>query len=140
MIKFLLKHRNNKIADKLLKLLGLEIHRNANISDKVEFVHMPYGTVITDKVIIEDDVKIYNGVTLGKADVFLSDNEINSKAGNIIIKKGAIISTGAKILLKNGDLIIGENTVIGANSVLTKSTGDNEIWAGIPARKIRNLL
>lgn len=140
MIKFLLKHRNNKIADKLLKLLGLEIHRNANISDKVEFVHMPYGTVITDKVIIEDDVKIYNGVTLGKADVFLSDNEINSKAGNIIIKKGAIISTGAKILLKNGDLIIGENTVIGANSVLTKSTGDNEIWAGIPARKIRNLI
>lgn len=140
MIKFLLKHRNNKITDKLLKLLGLEIHRNANISDKVEFVHMPYGTVITDKVIIEDDVKIYNGVTLGKADVFLSDNEINSKAGNIIIKKGAIISTGAKILLKNGDLIIGENTVIGANSVLTKSTGDNEIWAGIPARKIRNLI
>ena len=140
MIKFLLKHRNNKIADKLLKLLGLEIHCNANISDKVEFVHMPYGTVITDKVIIEDDVKIYNGVTLGKADVFLSDNEINSKAGNIIIKKGAIISKGAKILLKNGDLIIGENTVIGANSVLTKSTGDNEIWAGIPARKIRNLI
>lgn len=137
MIDYLIKNKNNLFINKLLKLLGLEIHKNAYISPKAKFIHMPYGTVITDKVIIEDDVQIYNGVTLGKADIFLETKEINKKAGNIILKKGCIIGAGAKILLKDGDLIVEENSVIGANAVLTKSTGKNEIWAGIPAKKIR---
>lgn len=32
------------------------------------------------------------------------------------------------------DLVIGKGTVIGANSVLLSSTGENEIWAGVPAK------
>jgi len=35
-------------------------------------------------------------------------------------------------------LIVGKNSVIGANAVLFNSTGENEIWAGIPAQKIGN--
>jgi serine O-acetyltransferase len=123
---------------KLLKFYGTEIHPKAKISNKCRFVHSPFGTVITDRVIVEDDVRLYHGITLGKAEVHLPDRIINNKIGNIIVKKGAIIGTGATILIKEGDLVIGKNTIIGANSVLTKSTGDDEIWAGIPAKKVND--
>lgn len=43
---------------------------------------------------------------------------------------------GAKVLCKEGVLTVGKNTIIGANAVLLESTGDNEIWVGIPAKKI----
>ena len=41
-----------------------------------------------------------------------------------------------KSYLAKKKLVVGEGTVIGANAVLTQSTGDWEIWAGIPAKKI----
>ena len=40
---------------------------------------------------------------------------------------------------KHDNLIIGEKKKIGVNSVLTKSIGDNEIWAGVPAKNIGNI-
>ena len=54
------------------------------------------------------------------------------------LKRGAILCTGARIIGKKGILVVGENTIIGANAVLTCSTGNNEVWAGIPARKIKD--
>ena len=42
----------------------------------------------------------------------------------------------AKILFGEDKLIVGKGTIVGANSVLTKSTGENEIWAGVPAKRI----
>lgn len=55
----------------------------------------------------------------------------------IIISDGAILCAGAKILSKEDTLIVGKNTIIGANSVLLNSTGDNEVWVGIPAKRIK---
>lgn len=61
MIKFFIRYRKNKIIGKfityILKLIGLEIHKDASIDIEAEFIHMPYGTVITDKVIIEKKLK-----------------------------------------------------------------------------------
>lgn len=127
-----------KIIDKLIEILldkkGLSIPRQAIISKNVDFVHNAYGTVIHPNSIIKDNVKIYQGVTLGRADVYVDYKD--SKMKRIIVEEGAILCAGAKILCKTGDLVIGKNSVIGANSVLTKSTGENEIWCGSPARKI----
>ena len=39
-------------------------------------------------------------------------------------------------MLSKGKLVVGKGTIIGANAVLTQSTGENEIWAGIPAKLI----
>jgi len=33
-------------------------------------------------------------------------------------------------------LRVGRGTVVGANAVLLESTGENELWAGVPARKV----
>ena len=45
-----------------------------------------------------------------------------------------ILSPGAKVLAKGGELVVGQGTVVGANAVLLTSTGEGEVWVGIPAR------
>jgi len=82
---------------------------------------------------LEDNVTIFQGVTIGKADVVKN----NPFMGHVIIKKGAILCAGAKILAKD-DVVteIGENSIISANAVLLNSTGPNEIWGGVPAKLI----
>ena len=46
---------------------------------------------------------------------------------NVTIYAGAVIV---------GNIKIGDNVVIGANSFVNKDIPDNEVWAGIPAKKI----
>ena len=53
-----------------------------------------------------------------------------------MIKDNAFI--GAHSIILKG-VTIGENSIIGAGSVVTKSVPDNQIWAGNPARFIRNI-
>lgn len=55
----------------------------------------------------------------------------------IIVKQGATICTGATILCSDGDLVIGENAIVGVNAVVTKSIPDNEIRVGISARYLK---
>lgn len=135
----LLKIRGkNKFSRKIFEIIvekkGLSIPVTVEIDKSVNFVHNAYGTVIHPRTIIHKNVKIYQGVTLGRADIY---NDITkSKMDCIIVEEGAIICAGAKVLCKSGKLIVGKNTVVGANSVLTCSTGENEIWGGIPAKKI----
>ena len=63
-------------------------------------------------------------------------NEAGGKAKPVIIKDGAFIGTDC-IILKG--VTIGEKSVIGAGSVVTKSVPDGEIWAGNPAKFIRKV-
>ena len=90
------------------------------------------STVIHTKTQIEDGVRIYHGVTIGRGDVDIKSWDLNG----FIIRKGAIIFAGAKIIGTRGTLVIGENTIVGTNAVVLSSIGNNEIWARIPARKI----
>lgn len=120
----------------ILRLIGVDIPITVKIGQNVEFPHWSYGLVIHENTVIDDGVKIYQGVTLGRADIHLPFHL--SQFRGIYVKRNAIICAGAKVLCKSGVLEIGENTIIGANSVLVCSTGDNEIWAGNPAKKIKN--
>lgn len=137
-LEFLIKLRSKKMIGKpaynLLKVFGVEIPPEVIIGKGFKILHSGYGVVIHPDTIIKDSVRIYHGVTLGRADAYLPKEF--SKMGKIILDDNSVICAGAKILCKNGVLRVGKNTVIGANAVLTTSTGDNEIWAGNPARKI----
>lgn len=91
---------------------------------------------------IEDDVLIGSGVKIWDTD-FHSLNYIDRASGDnntiirpILIKKGAFVGA-CSIILKG--VTIGENSVIGAGSVVTKDVPDNEVWAGNPARFVKNL-
>jgi diaminopimelate decarboxylase len=74
--------------------------------------------------IIEDDVLIYQGVTLGGV-------SLEKTKRHPTIKSGVVIGGGAKVL---GDITIGENSKIGANSVVVKDVPDCSTAIGIPAR------
>jgi len=103
----------------------IDIHPAANIGKRV-FIDHGTGVVIGETTIIEDDVLIYQGVTLGGVSL------IHGKR-HPTIRQGAVIGAGAKVL---GNIEIGENAKIGANSVVVKPVPSCSTAIGIPAHVI----
>ena len=105
---------------------GIEIHPGATIGKRVFFDH-GMGIVIGETAEIGDDCVIYHGVTLGGTSATRSKRHPT-------LKNGVVVGTGAKIL---GNITLGENVKIGANSVVLKSIPDNRVAVGIPAKVIK---
>ena len=130
--------RNNlligRLAYYMLKLLGLEIPRQVPVGSDLEVVHGGFGIVVHSATRIGNRVKIYPGVTLGRADIYRPISE--SGFVGILVEDDVILSPGCKVLCKQGILTVRQGSVVGANSVLLDSTNEWEIWAGVPAEKI----
>ncbi len=105
-------------------LTNIDIHPGAKIGRRV-FIDHGTGVVIGQTAIVEDDVLIYQGVTLGGVSL------TNGKR-HPTVKKGAVLGAGAKIL---GNITIGKYAKIGANSVVVKEVPDNATAIGIPAHE-----
>ena len=103
----------------------IDIHPAATIGKRV-FIDHGIGVVIGETTVIEDDVLIYQGVTLGG--VSLSPGKRHPT-----IRSGVVIGAGAKIL---GNIEIGANAKIGANSVVVKPVPECSTAIGIPAHNI----
>lgn len=100
-------------------------------------------TFICEGVIIEDNVFVGHGVT------FINDSYPRATAldGKLqtekdwhvektVVKSGASIGSGSTILSK---VVIGENAIVGAGSVVTRDVPPNTIVAGNPARILRSI-
>ncbi len=105
---------------------GIDIHPAATIGRRV-FIDHGIGVVIGETAEVGDDVTIYQQVTLGG--VSLSHGKRHPT-----IKEGAVIGAGAKVL---GNIVVGKNAKIGANSVVVKDVPDECTAVGIPARVVR---
>ncbi len=123
-----------RLAYYALKLLGAEIPRSVPVGPGFELAHGGFGVVVHSKSIIGARVKIYPGVTLGRADIYRPAQQ--SRFEGIVIEEEVILCPGAKVLCKEGVLRVGRGTVVAANAVLLESTGENEIWAGLPAVRV----
>lgn len=108
-------------------LTGVDLHPGAVLGRRV-FIDHASGVVIGQTAIIEDDVLIYHGVTLGGTSL-----EKGVKR-HPTIKSGVVIGTGAKIL---GNITIGENAKIGSNAVVVKDVAPNLTATGIPAHIVK---
>jgi len=106
-------------------MTNIDIHPAATIGQRV-FIDHGTGVVIGETSVIEDDVLIYQGVTLGGVSLIQGKRHPT-------IKKGAVIGAGAKVL---GNITIGEYAKIGANSVVVKEVPDCSTAIGIPAHVI----
>ena len=120
-----------RLAYYILKLLGVEIPRSVSVGEGFTLEHGGFGVVIHSRAVIRARVKIYPGVTVGRADIYLPMDQ--SAFEGVVIGDDAILSPGSRVLGKQGVLHVGRGTVVGANAAL-KSTGEWEIWAGMPAR------
>lgn len=105
---------------------GIEIHPEATIGQRV-FIDHGTGVVIGQTAIVEDEVTIYHGVTLGG----VGRQGVVSNKRHPTIKRGAIIGAGAQVI---GDITVGEFAKIGANSVVTNDVPAKATALGIPAR------
>ena len=103
-------------------------------ANSVRLVHRAPGLVIHPKTSIGERVHLYQGVTIGKKKLWVG----GELEGGCEIQDDVILCAGCKVLFDKEKLIVGKGTIVGANSVLLQSTGENEIWAGIPARKVGN--
>lgn len=102
---------------------GIEIHPGAKFGKRV-FIDHGKGVVIGETSEIGNDVVIYQGVTLGGTST--KKVKRHPTLGNNIV-----VGCGAKIL---GNIKIGDNCQIGANSVVIKDVPPHSTVIGIPAR------
>ncbi|VAY86424.1 Serine acetyltransferase [hydrothermal vent metagenome] len=107
-------------------LTNVDIHPACTIGRRV-FIDHGFGVVIGETSIINNDVIIYQGVTLGGV-------SLEHKKRHPTIEKGVILGSGAKIL---GDIIIGSNSKIGANSVVIQNVPSNSTAVGVPAKVLK---
>ncbi|MGL5459124.1 MAG: serine O-acetyltransferase [Cetobacterium sp.] len=102
-------------------LFGIEIEIGAKIGGGLAIAH-GVGIVIGSKVIIEENVDIYQGVTLGGNNKI---RELKEKSmEQPLIKDNVRLAPGCKIL---GPVIIEKNCIIGANCVVTKDIPINSL-------------
>ena len=125
------------LAYYLLKLMGAEIPRSVRIGVDFELAHGGFGVVIHPSSVIGDRVKMYPGVTLGRADIYQPISQ--SRFERIRIEDDVILAPGAKVLGREGELTVGRGTVVGANAVVTRSIPPYSIAVGSPARVIRKI-
>ncbi|MGA7301273.1 MAG: serine O-acetyltransferase [Candidatus Sulfotelmatobacter sp.] len=102
-------------------LTGVEIHPGAEIGRRL-FIDHGMGTVIGETAIVGDDVTLYQGVTLGGTGK--EKGKRHPTLGNNIS-----IGSGAKLL---GNITIGDNCRVGANSVVLRNVPPNSTIVGVP--------
>lgn len=114
------------ISQRAVRKTGIEIHPGAQIG-KGFFIDHGTGVVIGETAIIGDNVTLYQGVTLGGTGK--EHGKRHPTIGNNVM-----ISTGAKIL---GSFKIGDNSKIGAGSVVLEEVPANSTVVGVPGRVVK---
>jgi serine O-acetyltransferase len=104
---------------------GIEIHPGATIGRRF-FIDHGMGIVIGETCEIGDNVSVFQGVTLGG-----TGKEKGKR--HPTIKDNVLIATGAKVL---GSITVGENSKIGAGSVVLKEVPPNSTVVGIPGKVV----
>ena len=113
-------------------LTGIEIHPRANIGKNL-FIDHGMGVVIGETSEIGDNVTIYHMVTLGGISPSINSNNQRNIKRHPTLMDNVVVGSGAQIL---GPVVVGKNSKIGANAVVTKNVEENAVMIGIPAKNV----
>lgn len=105
------------------ELFAVDVHPAATIGKGIMFDHAT-GVVVGETAVIEDNVSILQGVTLGGTGKACGDRHPK-------IRQGVMIGAGAKVL---GNIEIGIGAKIGAGSVVLEAVPAHTTVAGVPAK------
>ncbi len=114
------------ISQRAARKTGIEIHPGAEIG-KGFFIDHGSGVIIGETAIVGDNVTLYQGVTLGG-----TGKETGKR--HPTIGDNVMISAGAKII---GSFTVGENSKIGAGSVVLSEVPPNCTVVGVPGRIVK---
>lgn len=114
------------VSQRAVRKTGIEIHPGAVIG-KGLFIDHGSGVVIGETAVLGDNVTLYQGVTLGG-----TGKEMGKR--HPTIGDNVMISAGAKVL---GSFTVGENSKIGAGSVVIEEVPPNCTVVGVPGRIVR---
>ena len=114
------------ISQKAARKTGIEIHPGATIG-KGLFIDHGSGVIIGETAIVGDNVTLYQGVTLGG-----TGKEQGKR--HPTLQDNVMVSAGAKII---GSFTIGENSKIGAGSVVLEEVPPNCTVVGVPGRIVK---
>ena len=114
------------ISQRAARKTGIEIHPGATIG-KGLFIDHGSGVIIGETTVIGENVTLYQGVTLG------GTGKEHGKR-HPTLEDNVMVSAGAKIL---GSFTIGENSKIGAGSVVLEEVPPNCTVVGVPGRIVR---
>ena len=113
-------------------LTGIEIHPAAKIGKNL-FIDHGMGVVIGETSEIGDNVTIYHMVTLGGISPSINSNNQRNIKRHPTLMDNVVVGSGAQIL---GPVVVGKNSKIGANAVVTKNVEENAVMIGIPAKNV----
>ena len=113
-------------------LTGIEIHPKAKIGENL-FIDHGMGVVIGETSEIGNNVTIYHMVTLGGISPSIESSEQRNIKRHPTLMDNVVVGSGAQIL---GPVVVGKNSKIGANAVVTKDVPENAVMVGIPAKNV----
>lgn len=102
---------------------SIDIHPAARLG-KALFVDHGIGLVIGETAVVEDEVSLWHGVTLGSTLAEVGDRHPK-------IRRGALICAGATVL---GNIEVGAKAIVAANAVVLKPVPAGAVVAGTPAK------
>lgn len=114
------------ISQRAARKTGIEIHPGATIG-KGLFIDHGAGVIIGETAVIGDNVTLYQGVTLGGTGK-------ESGKRHPTLEDNVMVSAGAKVI---GSFTVGENSKIGAGSVVLKEVPPNCTVVGVPGRIVK---
>ena len=106
-------------------ITGIEIHPGAKIGEGF-FIDHGMGIVIGETAEIGDNVTLYQGVTLG-------GTSLQRKKRHPTLGNNVVVGVGAQLI---GDITIGDNTKVGAGSVVVTSVPPHATVVGVPGRVV----
>jgi serine O-acetyltransferase len=117
------EHLARQVQSRMSEVFGVDIHPAARIGCGIMIDHGT-GLVIGETAVVEDDVSMLHGVTLGGTGKECGDRHPK-------IRRGVLLGAGAKVL---GNIEVGEGARVGAGSIVLDPVEPHTTMVGVPAK------